>query len=482
MRHSVMALTRFRWSNWTLRTQVTCVILLAALAFETASVGLDYFQIRENHRAEIRNRGGAFIREALPVLTTLPDEQRESAARQFNSSERTLRLGAQPGISDRDVTHRHPEIAVVLEDRFRKDGFEIDTLLVADRSIVIGDKDNDVFGDFLHAGQILATAPGEERPPEPATVAVLSLKLTATTTWYNFYILTAPISMIPLLIMASLDTFIALIFTLIMIAVIRRILGPMNALSMGADLLGRGERIDALTPEGSRDVRETVLAFNRMSERVRQANDYQSSLIQSLGHDLRGPLDRVRRLARRASPKAVQDDLVTRVDAVDDIIGSVTSFTRATRRDGALVRVDLPSLLDALIDEQTDLGHRCHVTIKAPVTVKGRHNALMRTFRNLIENAVKYGDLARVTLDRDDGFAIVTVDDEGPGIAQEQLQSAFRPFERLKAQGKGSGLGLAIVKAIVVDHGGEIDLTNLQPRGLRATVRLPLDPVELNRS
>ncbi|MEP2658926.1 MAG: ATP-binding protein [Sedimentitalea sp.] len=477
-----MTLTGLRWPNWSLQAQVTFVILLVVLAFETASVGLDYVQIRQNHRSEIRNRGGAFVREVLPVLVAVPPEERSAVAKQFNSSERTLRLGDQPGITAQDATHRYPRIAIALEDRFRKDGFEIEALMVADRRIVMSDADNNVFGDFLTAGQRFSTLSGDDRPPEPATLSILSLKLSDALNWYDFYILTAPMSMVPLLIMASLDTIIALIFTVFMIALIRRILGPMNALSQGAELLGRGEQIDALTPQGSRDVRETVLAFNRMSERVRQAYDYQSSLIQSLGHDLRGPLDRVRRLAKRASPEAVQDDLVVRINAVDDIIGSVTSFTRATRRDGGLVRVDLPSLLDALVDEQVDLGNICSLDIKANVTVKGRHNALMRTFRNLIENAIKYGNLARATLDRSDGFAIVTVDDEGEGIAQDQLQSAFRPFERLNAQGKGSGLGLAIVKAIIVDHGGEIELTNLHPHGLRATVRLPLDPVEVNRT
>lgn len=477
-----MTLTKLRWSNWNLRKQVTCVILLFVLAFEAASVGLDYFQIRENHRTEIRNRGGAFVREALPVLAAAPLEQRRDVAKLFNSSERTLRVDDQPGILEVNATHLYPGIATVLEDRFRKDGYAIEDLLVADRQIVMSDADHNVFGDFLSNGQRIATPPGDDGPPEPATVSILSLKLPDAPSWYNFYILTAPISMIPLLVAASLDTVIASVFTLVMVAFIRHILRPMHALSEGAERLGRGEQIGPLTPEGSKDVRETVLAFNRMSERVRQAYDYQSSLIQSLGHDLRGPLDRVRRLAQKVSPEKTQDDLLLRINSVDDIVGSVTSFTRATRRDGALVRVDLPSLLDMLVEEQVDLGHCCSLNVSAIVTVKGRHNALLRTFRNLIENAVKYGDLAQVTLDRTDTFAVITVDDEGKGIAPDQLQNAFRPFERLQAKGDGSGLGLAIVKAIIVDHGGEIELSNRKPQGLRAIVRLPLDPVEISQT
>lgn len=101
-----MTLTGLRWPNWSLQAQVTFVILLVVLAFETASVGLDYVQIRQNHRSEIRNRGGAFVREVLPVLVAVPPEERSAVAKQFNSSERTLRLGDQPGITAQDATHR----------------------------------------------------------------------------------------------------------------------------------------------------------------------------------------------------------------------------------------------------------------------------------------------------------------------------------------------------------------------------------------
>lgn len=477
-----MALHRLSWSTWTLRTQVTCVIVLVVLTFETASVGLDYLQIRADHKSEVSNRGGAFVQEVLPALIAEAVETRADVASSFSSSERTLRTGQEPGTSEEDATRLHPDIATALADRLRADGFEVESMLVADRRIEATDSDHDVFGAFFSQHQSSTQETDEDASLNPENVAILSLRLPDDPTWYNFYILTEPMNTVPLLMAASLDTGIALFFTFAMIALVGRVLGPMRALSEGAEQLGRGEKVDVLPPEGSKDVRETVVAFNRMSERVRHAYDYQSSLIQSLGHDLRGPLDRVRRLAKTTSPEQIRDDLLQRINSVDDIVGSVTSFTRATRRDGTLVRVDLPSLLDALVEEQLDLGHQSSLDVKAAVTVKGRHSALTRALRNLVENAVKYGTVARVTLDRTDRFAVITVDDDGKGIAPDQLESAFRPFERLNAEGPGSGLGLAIVKAIVVDHGGEIELANRAPSGLRATIRLPLDPMEISRT
>ena len=107
--------------------------------------------------------------------------------------------------------------------------------------------------------------------------------------------------------------------------------------------------------------------------------------------------------------------------------------------------------------------------------MSGRYNALTRVLRNLLENAVKYGGTAHVTLTSSENMAAIHVDDDGPGIPSEQLETAFEPFQRLGAEGPGSGLGLAIVRTIVVDQGGTVSLENRIGGGLRASVFLPID-------
>jgi signal transduction histidine kinase len=110
--------------------------------------------------------------------------------------------------------------------------------------------------------------------------------------------------------------------------------------------------------------------------------------------------------------------------------------------------------------------------------ISGRPLALRRCFRNVIDNAVKYGKAASIGLQSDDKAAIVTIDDEGPGIPVDQRDLVFRPFYRLDASRNrdsgGTGLGLAIVQSIVLIHGGEVLLDNRPEGGLRVTVRLPL--------
>jgi signal transduction histidine kinase len=97
--------------------------------------------------------------------------------------------------------------------------------------------------------------------------------------------------------------------------------------------------------------------------------------------------------------------------------------------------------------------------------------------RNLIENAVRYGSEAHVTVEKQNGDVIVKVEDKGPGIPQEQMESVFQPFSRLETSRSretgGHGLGLTIARAIARGHGGDVTLANRPEGGLSATLRIP---------
>jgi signal transduction histidine kinase len=109
--------------------------------------------------------------------------------------------------------------------------------------------------------------------------------------------------------------------------------------------------------------------------------------------------------------------------------------------------------------------------------VNGRPLALKRAFSNLVTNALKYGDAARVTLHPPaKGIVRVDIDDDGPGVSADQMEAVFEPFRRLETSRNretgGSGLGLSIARNILRAHGGDIQLSNRRD-GLRATVTLP---------
>jgi signal transduction histidine kinase len=110
--------------------------------------------------------------------------------------------------------------------------------------------------------------------------------------------------------------------------------------------------------------------------------------------------------------------------------------------------------------------------------VLARPLSLKRAVMNLVANALKYGDAARVKLQRTVQNVQIDIDDDGPGIPADDAEAVFEPFRRLETSRNketgGNGLGLSIARNIVRAHGGDILLRNLPGGGLRASVTLPV--------
>jgi len=264
----------------------------------------------------------------------------------------------------------------------------------------------------------------------------------------------------------------------VVVAIVALLLGrlamaPFRRVAHQAELLGRGDRASPVPVDGPRDVREIVTAFNRMNARVSQATDYQIGLLHSLGHDLKGPLASVKRLVGDVGPDETRAQIEHRLDSVQTIVNAIMSFSRAVLRDGELEVTDLAAMLNTVINEQADLGADAEAETPDRLLLTCRINAMERCLRNLVENALKYGGSVRATLFTDDSEAVIQIDDTGPGIPDDEIESAFQPFYRLADDTKGSGLGLAIARTIVIDQGGSLTLTNRPEGGLRAELRLP---------
>ncbi|MEM8553483.1 MAG: HAMP domain-containing sensor histidine kinase [Pseudomonadota bacterium] len=254
----------------------------------------------------------------------------------------------------------------------------------------------------------------------------------------------------------------------------RRVMAPLRDLAQSADALGRGEQGATLAVRGPSDTREIITAFNQMNQRVNQSVDYQIGLLQSLGHDLKGSLASVDMLVDGVEPVATRTLITSRLGRVQDILNSIMGFSRAVMRDGSLEVVNLAAMVQSVVDEQADLG--AHATVETPqgVMMRCRINAVERALRNLVENAIKHGGSAHTALHVEGDEAVITVDDDGPGLPQGQLETVFQPFFQGTEDSTGTGLGLAIARTIAVDHGGSVTLSNRSGGGLRAELRLPL--------
>jgi len=140
--------------------------------------------------------------------------------------------------------------------------------------------------------------------------------------------------------------------------------------------------------------------------------------------------------------------------------------------------VDLVSLVEAVADDEGTLGHEVQVNSSGKLPYRCRPISLRRAVLNLTENAIRYGERARVTLMSDASTVRILVDDDGPGIPQDKLEEVFEPFTRLETSRNmetgGVGLGLAVARSCARSHGGDVILTNRSHMGLRAEIILPV--------
>ena len=263
----------------------------------------------------------------------------------------------------------------------------------------------------------------------------------------------------------------------------RRIVGPMRALAAGAERLGRGLDAAPLALTGPTEVQEATQAFNRMQARLTRLIAERTRMLAALSHDLRSPLTAMRLRVELLAEDEDSIRLKALVEEMQAMVEQTLDFARAAAQGAAaqgeaVQEVDLAALLADLV---SDAGAgRATLAASAPVRVNQRPIAITRALRNLIDNALRYGNRAEVALVRQGGEAVVTIADHGPGLPEDQLEAVFEPFVRGEASRSratgGVGLGLAIARSIARAQGGEVTLANRPEGGLLATLRLPLRP------
>lgn len=458
-----------RWDSLSLRSQVTIVVLSFWIIMQGIAVYEDLAQIQGANDHEMEQRGGGFLAEALPTLANTPLESRKDVAGRFTTFERQIIVSDQNAAIAVEDGENHEKEAKWIYEQLRAKGIPIAELSATDRHIKPAGGTEAAFVNFSAPQQ-----PGEKATVDrSATVGVFSARLDMDDQWYNFYLLMSAKTFWPVFLQKSVDSLFAFVLLVALAGIIGRVMEPLGDLASNAERFGRGESTGTLQPKGSADVRDTIVSFNRMETRIAHMLSYQVAMLRSLGHDLKGPVARLRDITGEINPEADREQFCKKLSTIESFVYSVEEFTRNVQQDKTTSRIDLASLLETLVDEQTEAGHDATISIETATIVPGRYNALTRVFRNLIENAIKYGERAHVTVSENEEQALIFVDDDGPGINDEDIEEAFEPFQRLAADGPGSGLGLAIVRTIVIDHGGTVSLSNRAAGGLRATVSLP---------
>jgi signal transduction histidine kinase len=254
---------------------------------------------------------------------------------------------------------------------------------------------------------------------------------------------------------------------------LRGLTGPLRALEGAAQAAGAGDRTARVPVTGAREVRAVATAFNDMQTKIAALEADRLRMVGAVGHDLRTPITSLRIRAEMLDDAPLRDAMVQTLDEMAVMADGLVSYARSGAEAEAAGTVDLWPLLVRLAE-----ARGAEVLPGPDATVRGRPVALGRAFGNLIDNALRYGGAARIGLTVEGGAAVVAITDDGPGLPEDRMAAVFDPFVRgedsRSRETGGAGLGLSIARAIVQAHGGTIGLANGTPRGLVATVRLPL--------
>ncbi|GGK07006.1 ATP-binding protein [Pseudomonas matsuisoli] len=249
---------------------------------------------------------------------------------------------------------------------------------------------------------------------------------------------------------------------------------PLKRLSNAARELSLDVHTPPLPEEGAQEIREVTRAFNSMRERIARHLDERAQLFSAISHDLRTPITRLRLRAELIDDEQVQVKLNRDLDELDLLVRGALQCVKDTDIHENVEPVDIQALLEHLVDPyRYDDPPRAALLGTVHKPLLGKPLALKRCIGNLLDNAIKYGHRAHLQVEDDERQLVLYVDDEGPGVPEQNLEQVFEPHVRLASDRRGYGLGLGIARNLAHAHGGEVVLHNRREGGLRVTLTLP---------
>lgn len=269
----------------------------------------------------------------------------------------------------------------------------------------------------------------------------------------------------------------SLILFTVAVIFMRNQVRPIRRLARAADAFGKGRNTPNFKPEGAQEVRQAASAFIEMRDRIQRHITERTKMLAGVSHDLRTPLTRMQ----------LQLAMLDGTDGVGELKEDVTEMSRMLEGYLAFARgeagetpkpTSLNNLMRTVVERARRKGGQIDLHIEGDITLPLKPNAFERCATNLIDNAIRYAQHISVRAYRRDDAIEITIDDDGPGIPEEERSKVFRPFYRLDDSRNpdtgGVGLGMSIARDVVRGHGGEIDLTDAPNGGLRVRLKLPL--------
>jgi signal transduction histidine kinase len=289
----------------------------------------------------------------------------------------------------------------------------------------------------------------------------------------------------PYRLLLSMGVLLASVIVVSLIAV-RWATRPLKALADAADDLGKNIDRPPLPENGPVEVSRAARAFNVMQQRIQQLIRDRTRLFAAMSHDLKTPITRLRLRVEMLEDGEIKAKLAQDLEEMEALVRTTLGFLRGLEAEERMQPLDVMALLESLQADARDAGSEVSISGRALEPYVGRPQALKRCVRNLIDNAIQYGESAAVAVEDSPVELRIRIRDRGPGIPERELERVFEPFYRVEGSRSretgGTGLGLSIARSIAQLHGGTLALRNVEGGGLEATLILPRTAADTRRA
>ncbi len=250
---------------------------------------------------------------------------------------------------------------------------------------------------------------------------------------------------------------------------------PLVRLAKAAERFGKGDYVNDFRPSGASEIRKAAYEFDRMAKRINRHLNQRSEMLSGISHDLRTPLTRLKLQLAMIEQKNISKNMSKDIDEMENMLNDYLQFAK-TQSQEETIKIDLSHLFEEI---KKDLkNENLNIISHKNTFLKGRRSALKRCFENVIQNSLIYGEKVYVNIQKSPNRIIIIIEDDGPGIPEDQFKNVFKPFFRLdksrSLNKSGVGLGLAIVEDIINSHGGNIQLGQSKYEGLQTKISLPI--------
>ena len=456
---------------------VLIIVISAVIALEVVTLLVATYSVAENQRtADLFRLAERISGVARAVSNQPPDKHRELIS-SLQSAFLAVTIDNAPAVAN--IIADDDEMAE-LEDILTA---KLATNGVTDLRIAEYDSDRvrEGQGLMLHGESgdegIEAALAREARKFGRSGYFAASMKM-ADSDWINFVVPKSPASSPLTTRNLYIYALVAAVPLVICFWAVLQLVSPYRRLERAVRRLGEDLNAPEIPERGDYEVRSVIRAINTMQRRLKDHLSEREHLAAALAHDLRTPLTRMKircELSKSATVQLVRQD----IREIERIVNSVLEFSRAETASGPRDKVDLSSMVQDICDNYPEAVYRNLPADRArAAVVRANATFLNRAVTNLVENAVRHGGGARVSIEPADGWVTISVEDNGKGIPPEEIENVVKPFYRVEGSRNkdtgGTGLGLAITDSVARSHGGRLELANRPEGGLRASIVLPM--------